>query len=167
MLPVWGEPPSIDQITDKIYLGNESGAHNQEMLKELKITHILVAGNYLHQKFPKDFKYFKLPLHDKPGQDLFPYLKAASDFIDEGERVLVHCGAGMSRSASIVIAYLMMTNKWSYTDAHEFVKTRRAIVCPNEGFVTQLKNLETYVANNDLDFTKYTSIKILEYKKNP
>lgn len=164
MQPVWTEPPSIDQITEKIYLGNESGAHNQEMLKELKITHILVAGNYLHQKYPKDFKYFKLPLHDKPAQDLFPYFKAASDFIDEGERVLVHCGAGMSRSASIVIAYLMMKNKWNYTEAHDFVKTRRAIVCPNEGFATQLQKLQICIENNDLDFTKYSSIQLFEYK---
>ena len=50
MLPVWKEPPSIDQITEKIFLGNECGAHNAELLKERGITHILIAGNYLHKK---------------------------------------------------------------------------------------------------------------------
>jgi hypothetical protein len=59
MFSFWSsiDAASIDQITDKIYLGNESGAYNKKMLQDRGITHILVAGNYLQKKFPDDFKY--------------------------------------------------------------------------------------------------------------
>jgi len=157
MLPVWKEPPSIDQITEKIYLGNECGAHNEALLKEKEITHILVAGNYLHQKFPKDYKYFKLPLVDRVTQDLFPHFQEAMDFIDSSDRVLVHCAGGMSRSAAVVIAFLMIKNKWKYQQAFEYVKEKRPIVCPNEGFITQLKKLEEMVESENLDLSIYAS----------
>jgi len=156
MQPVWKEPPSIDKITDKLYLGNECGAHNQEMLTKLGITHILVAGNYLHQKFPKNYKYLKLPLIDRPKQDLFAHLQDAFDYIDSGEKVLVHCAGGMSRSASIVIAYVMVKNKWKYEETYKFLKEKRPIVCPNEGFVTQLKQLEEMIEKEDLDLARFS-----------
>jgi len=160
MLPVWKEPPSIDQITEKIFLGNECGAHNAEFLKERGITHILIAGNYLHKKFPKDYQYLKLPLIDRMTQDLFPYFQEAIDFIDSSDRILVHCAGGMSRSAAIVIAYLMVKNKWKYQNACEFVKEKRAIVCPNEGFVIQLKRLEEMIGSENYDLSIFTTTNI-------
>ena len=53
-----------DLIIDKLYLGNCDASENYELLKELKISHILVAGNYLQQKFPRDFIYRQLPVND-------------------------------------------------------------------------------------------------------
>lgn len=48
--------------------------------------------------------------------------------------VLVHCAAGVSRSASIVIAYLMRNNGMNYTEAYALVKNKRFVICPNHGF---------------------------------
>ena len=50
-----------------------------------------------------------------------------------------HCAAGVSRSASILIAYLMREKKMKYQEAHDFVKSKRSIIIPNSGFVQQLK----------------------------
>jgi protein-tyrosine phosphatase len=52
---------------------------------------------------------------------------------------MVHCKAGMSRSAALVIAYLMIEHKWPYEDAFTYVKKKRHIIAPNEGFVRQLR----------------------------
>jgi len=46
----------------------------------------------------------------------------------------VHCAAGVSRSASIVIAYLMKINHWTFENAYSFVKSKRKIIDPNFGF---------------------------------
>ena len=52
--------------------------------------------------------------------------------------VLVHCYAGVSRSASVVIAYLMNQHGMSLKDAYQYVKNKRYFIKPNEGFRKQL-----------------------------
>ena len=70
------------------------------------------------------------------------------------EKILVHCRAGASRSATIVIAYLMWTKKMEYGKALQFVKDKRFIVFPNDGFREQLKMFEKLLKENDYDIEK-------------
>lgn len=53
--------------------------------------------------------------------------------------VLVHCNAGVSRSASVVIGFLMSQEKMSFDEAFSTVKTARPSIQPNPGFMNQLK----------------------------
>jgi atypical dual specificity phosphatase len=64
-----------------------------------------------------------------------------SDSVGEN-RVLVHCFAGMSRSATIVIAYLLVTTPMTVGEATEFVRSKRSVIRPNCGFIEQLKQYE-------------------------
>ena len=79
-----------------------------------------------------------LELDDYKDFDLAPYIDKAHMFIDSGlkrdEGVLVVCTAGISRSASIVISYLIKTHKLTYDKAYETVKKARVYIKPNEGF---------------------------------
>ena len=61
---------------------------------------------------------------------------------EQENRVLVHCLAGMSRSATIVIAYLLATTAMTTTEATEFVRSKRSIIRPNYGFINQLEQYE-------------------------
>lgn len=66
-----------------------------------------------------------------------PYFDKGADFIYENlpkTNVLVHCFAGVSRSTSIVIAYLMKYKDMKFDNAYEFVKSQRTCAWPNEGF---------------------------------
>jgi len=56
--------------------------------------------------------------------------------------VLVHCMAGISRSSTIVIAYLIVRRGWSFEKAYEHVRTARPTIRPNDGFMQQLKELK-------------------------
>lgn len=56
--------------------------------------------------------------------------------------MLVHCFAGVSRSATIVIAYLMQEHGLAYRDALAFVKQKRNHIHPNEGFKRQLQSFQ-------------------------
>ncbi len=58
------------------------------------------------------------------------------------QKVLVHCHAGVSRSTTVVVAFLMKTKRWPYKKALNYVKQRRYIVDPNFGFVEQLRKFE-------------------------
>ena len=60
-------------------------------------------------------------------------------------RVFVHCQAGISRSATICLAYLMRTNRVKLDEAFEFVKQRRSIISPNFSFMGQLLQFESQV----------------------
>merc|ERR1719480_770865 len=74
------------------------------------------------------------------------YFEGAVKFIDEaleeGGRVFVHCMMGVSRSTTIVLAYLVAKRNMRLVDAHAHTQSCRSIVCPNPGFVAQLGRWE-------------------------
>ena len=79
-------------------------------------------------------------------ETLIPKIKETKDFIDScfasGGKVLVHCNDGMSRSASLVIAYLMQKYGLDFKAALTHVQSRRFCVQPNDGFEQQLREFE-------------------------
>lgn len=145
----------INQISKKVYLGNEEGALCKETLKELGITNILICGADLNKFHPKDFIYLHFDtLEDSPQEDIKKYFNLAIKFIESSKKVYVHCWAGVSRSASVVIAYFMWKNKLSFEKAKEFVSSKREYICPNDGFVSQLIQYEEYLIKNDFKLSK-------------
>lgn len=95
----------------------------------------------------KDLKYVRMavPLRDMESEDLLDYLDVCLDFIEDSRRegsVLVHCFAGVSRSAAIITAYLMKSEQLSLEDTIESLKQSCESVCPNDGFLEQLKMFE-------------------------
>ncbi|XP_071855968.1 dual specificity protein phosphatase MPK-4 isoform X2 [Bombus fervidus] len=99
---------------------------------------------------------------DMPREDLLTHFEDSYEFIDhslqQNEKILVHCYFGISRSATIVIAYLMKKYKKSFYDAFEAVKEKRRFVGPNAGFLAQLKLYEEMgfgVDNTNVQFKMY------------
>ena len=54
--------------------------------------------------------------------------------------VLVHCGAGLSRSVSVVAAYLCRYAGMRLDEAIGFIKERRQGACPAEVFIAEITN---------------------------
>ncbi|MCO5569705.1 hypothetical protein L7F22_023421 [Adiantum nelumboides] len=87
-----------------------------------------------------------VPLLDSPNEDILGVMQPCFKFIDEGREkgnVLVHCMAGKSRSAAVVVAYLMRSMGWSLKQAMETLNRRYKKASPNEGYMRQLECLET------------------------
>mmetsp|Transcript_23297 Transcript_23297/g.40084 ORF Transcript_23297/g.40084 Transcript_23297/m.40084 type:complete len:211 (+) Transcript_23297:92-724(+) len=139
-------PPS--KILDTLYLGARINAKDPKMLQALKITHILnVSGSAVPAHMRSKFTYKTLNgFEDTATTDLLAVLPDCIKFISEGLQqggaVLVHCAAGISRSASIVMAFLMVTQEMSFEESYEFVRARRRWVDPNSGFRSQLLTFE-------------------------
>ena len=130
-------------LENKLYLGGETSAYRKEKLKELNITNILIVGLYLYKFFPDDFIYKQIEIRDEENEEILQYFIPSILFINQSKGAcLVHCKGGMSRSASIVISYIMFSKKINFDDAYDFVSSKRGIICPNDGFVEQLKEFE-------------------------
>eukprot|EP00184_Porphyridium_aerugineum_P008639 CAMPEP_0184692768 /NCGR_PEP_ID=MMETSP0313-20130426/1100_1 /TAXON_ID=2792 /ORGANISM="Porphyridium aerugineum, Strain SAG 1380-2" /LENGTH=638 /DNA_ID=CAMNT_0027150617 /DNA_START=499 /DNA_END=2415 /DNA_ORIENTATION=- len=140
-----GCPPS--QILPYLFIGCQRDATDLDELKRLGITHILIVGSELHPHFPNHgFVYKKLHIRDvvdEPIQESFAEACAFLDQVRKNEscRVLIHCYAGMSRSVTIAIAYLISLN-YTLMAAYELVRERRTIISPNSGFLGALEAYE-------------------------
>jgi len=134
------------EILPRLYLGSFVAARDVHFLRRHGIKHVLnVAVECHHQLYPQDFTYHMVPLIDNPSCNLLPRIKECVEFIETGRNaggVLVHCAAGKSRSASIVIIYCMIIDNMTFVQAFDFVKGKRSRVSPNGGFVEQMKAFE-------------------------
>jgi len=130
-----------DKVRKGLYIGGFESTQCATPLQKLKITHILDLRGGI-PTFPKEFKYLTFnEIVDVPSQDILTYFPKCIEFIEEGRRsggVLVHCAAGVSRSATVVCAYLMTSESLTATNALEDLRKVRPCVCPNIGFKKQL-----------------------------
>jgi hypothetical protein len=137
----------VSEILPHVLFGNQRDASDRERLRELGVTHIINVTSQLPLHFETDgIVYKRLPASDSGSQNLKQYFQDAIAFIDGvrevNGRVLVHCQAGVSRSPTIVIAYLMARSQKTLADAFSYVKDRRTIVAPNLNFMGQLLEFE-------------------------
>ena len=129
----------INFIDEHLYLGSVE-ARQLEILKTHKIGHIVritteVEVGYTHYPLPENIKETIYYISDSPSRLIISIIKRQ---INEDHNVLVHCEAGISRSASVVIGYLMMERGMSATESLGYVESKRNCVWPNAGFWKQL-----------------------------
>ncbi|WIA21302.1 hypothetical protein OEZ85_000534 [Tetradesmus obliquus] len=133
------------KVHEGLFIGSVMAEANKHMLLRAGITDILQVAQGLFPHHPLVFNYMNIQVQDVPSEDLVAFFPTCFEFIDraisKGGRVLVHCAAGASRSATVVLGYLMARCGMDLTAAVEHLKAVRPWVCPNLGF---LKQLETY-----------------------
>ncbi|KAM7538136.1 hypothetical protein Aperf_G00000072822 [Anoplocephala perfoliata] len=152
------EDSSMSQILDFLYIGNAKDSKNAKVLMDKRITHVINATYDLPNFFEEEgkLKYLRVEVEDSGTADLMPHFRPVIDFIDEavrsGGRVLVHCQEGVSRSASLVIAYIMAHSNLTLMHAIEVVSHARAIIFPNINFLGQLNTFYNSLQYNFVPF---------------
>jgi protein-tyrosine phosphatase len=135
-------------ICENLYLGGFSDAMNLKELKKVGVTHCLTVMYGVSPFYPNDFKYINIPVLDVDMESLEPYFAQTNLFIEDSVKtgkVFVHCRQGKSRSASIVIAYMMFKYKLKFHEALQAVRAKRPLISPNMGFCEQLKTYESFL----------------------
>ena len=137
-------------LPDFLFLGDRVTASDLDRLTTLRITHILNCtedvSNFFETSSPH-LRYLRIPVNDRSeaAAEMASHFPRCVEFLDEcracGGRALVHCRAGVSRSATIVIGYLMQLQRWDLKASLHYVDKRR-FVQPNSGFIQFLVGLE-------------------------
>ncbi|MBN3270691.1 DUS2 phosphatase, partial [Polyodon spathula] len=137
------------EILPFLFLGSAHHSSRREVLQALSITAVLNVSSSCPNLFESELRYKSIPVEDSQAADISAWFPAAIDFIDSaknsGGRVLVHCQAGISRSATICLAYLIWSRRVRLEEAFDFIKKRRGVISPNLGFMGQLLQFETDV----------------------
>lgn len=160
------------QIIPGLYLSNAHAAGDREVLRRLNITHVLtIEAHRLPKSTFEDTNISTLFIraYDTPQTHILPYFPMANSFIDEGLQkgnVLVHCHFGVSRSATLVIAYIMEKYRLTFEQAFTYVRARRRFINPNPGFVSQLRDYQrmNYDVNGFYRFEAYMNVNARKHK---
>lgn len=135
------------EILPFLYLGSALHASKKEVLDTIGISALLNVSADCPNHFEDTYQYKCIPVQDNHKEDISCWFLDAIEFIDSvrdsSGRVLVHCQAGISRSATICLAYLMKRKRVRLDEAFEFVRRRRSIISPNFSFMGQLLQFES------------------------
>ena len=155
-------------LENKLYLGSIRSSFLKDDLKKLGITHILMVGYYMTPIYPDDFIYGNIEINDNANENILQYFTTAIKFIEESDICFTHCQVGKSRSAAFVMGYIMYKKKIHFDKAFDFVRQKRRIAFPNEGFQCQLEDFDIILSNFDYDLEKCDEFikNFLENRKN-
>ncbi|CAF1278237.1 unnamed protein product [Adineta steineri] len=140
-------------IDEFLYHGTINHARNMKLLRDLNIRHIINTCHVpLEEEIIKKSNVLWIDMQDEEDVDINQYFEKTNDFLlsckEKKEKVLVHCQMGISRSSSIVLAYLMKYHHDTLMKAYDFLLDRRPISCPNPSFLLQLIRYEKKLRNS-------------------
>ncbi len=145
---------TLDKITPHLWLGD------RDSIKEKASPHVKVIvtaitkeelerygiAETMKERQAAGVEWHWIEADDDEKDPLEAKFQRVHEILEAAEKAdkvaLVHCAAGISRSATLVIAHLMLRNKWPYKEAHAHVQKCRPVITPNDGFVHALQALE-------------------------
>nr|CAH7757625.1 unnamed protein product [Callosobruchus chinensis] len=135
----------MNKVLPGLYVGNYRDSKDAQQLQKYNITHILAIHDTA-RRIHSDKHYLCVMASDSPDQNLTQYFSLCNDFIHAARlregNVLIHCLAGMSRSVTVAVAYIMSVTNLNWKEALKVVRAGRAVANPNIGFQKQLEDFE-------------------------
>jgi protein-tyrosine phosphatase len=138
--------PNISLIIPGLYLGNLKGASDLKSLnvREIQVVVNVGLGSSMNQ-FPNEFLYVNGIAEDKDGgfekKEMMHLIDLVHEHLSNDKKVLVHCKGGISRSAIVVIGYLMKYKKYNLIDSKNIVTNGRKQISPRKSFLEILNSL--------------------------
>jgi hypothetical protein len=151
MIP--GLPPfnNADLILPRLWLGNAQAAHDENFLRQKGIEVVFNCTKDI-PFHPSLKRRYRVPVDDNLEREeirnmehwSFEILYKLLNEYKEGRTILVHCAAGMQRSAAVVAMFLIATQGMKWEDAIQFIRQRRPIAFyPSANFLDAIKGFES------------------------
>ncbi|KAL7869744.1 hypothetical protein AOLI_G00137320 [Acnodon oligacanthus] len=147
----------VNEVWPNVFIGDEETARNRYKLERMSVTHVLNAAEGQRNSVctgasyytDLSVEYFGIEAEDIPSFNLSQHFFPVAEYMQQvlsnpHNKLLVHCVMGRSRSATLVLAYLMIQEKMTLVEAINQVKQRRRIL-PNWGFLKQLRELDAFL----------------------
>ncbi|KAI1714554.1 dual specificity phosphatase, catalytic domain-containing protein [Ditylenchus destructor] len=147
------------RILPHLYLGNDETAKNLNTLKRSNIRYVINVTPNLPNYFAgePDFHYLRIPVDDSCSPNLAQFFPEAISFIEkareEHSSVLVHCWAGISRSVTVCLAYLMYALHSTLEDAFDLLLKQNGTIAPNFHFMETLTCWERQLFDRTAGFS--------------
>lgn len=129
-------------VIDEIFIGGQRSMSN-EFLEMFEFTGAInlnaTEDEYI---IGEPYNFYKFNIDDHPDAYIYQLFPICNHLILNNGRILVTCAAGISRSATIVLSYLLACKGFTLNDAITLLSKRRSIIHPNEGFIKQLQIFE-------------------------
>ncbi|KAL4500411.1 hypothetical protein ABPG72_003362 [Tetrahymena utriculariae] len=129
-----------------VYISDYDYASNLQNLEKDNIKSVLSIDRNHNFKLPDSYNHKTIIVFDNEMESIKVHFDKSYQFIfnsiQNKQNILIHCRRGISRSATILIAFLMKFQNKSYEDCYNFLKQKRPVINPNSGFVKQLKSYE-------------------------
>lgn len=143
----------LTSIDDIIYLGNAYNAADYYYLKNFGITGIVNACNEISNYFEDDFEYFKIDILDINNSSIYkffdPFITFVENILENDGKIMIHCYMGSSRSAILVVLYLIKYKSYTMDDSIHFITDKRNRVNIN---VTYIEELKKYLNNKNIKY---------------
>ena len=145
----------IDKITDKIYLGCEEGAKEYDFLTTEEIHNIIsIIPEIINFPEEMNMKCLNFTAENCLVTGFFKSLKQCIEFIENSDKIFIHCSCGVDRSPTIIIGYLMWKTHSSYDEVFNYVKEKRNCIEPNNLSVIKLHKLDKLLKQNNYQLEK-------------
>mmetsp|Transcript_35533 Transcript_35533/g.81392 ORF Transcript_35533/g.81392 Transcript_35533/m.81392 type:complete len:417 (+) Transcript_35533:81-1331(+) len=157
---------NCDMIIPNLFLGGIVAAMDTQRVVDQGIRAVVCCcrcTEFPERDFHKDLNYYRVDVEDIAREPIELFFPEATAFIhswfSRDAPVLVHCRAGVSRSASVVLAYLVEYHKYSLHDAFFLARSHRSVITPNVGFMEKLMDYEEAKRGTEpsIDINKYQS----------
>jgi protein-tyrosine phosphatase len=129
----------MDEVATNLFIGSIENVEKTQPLREHGITTTisLTHADY-SEKVPVGMDMLRHPMVDGPQADFDTFARAVRDAVTalrDGDRVLVCCSAGASRSPAVAATALAVVSDLDLNDAFQQVSSRRPVVDPHEALV--------------------------------
>lgn len=146
----------MSQIFSNLWITCGGTAREFDFLRENEITHILNCAEEESMRYPKYLTAIHIPLTDDVDSLAYNQIIQGAQILavwmNTNSNVIVHCKAGISRSVTVVLAWMIIYKNYTYNNAYKYVQSKRNFINPNDFYRKILKDLETkfYVPYNEL-----------------
>jgi hypothetical protein len=135
---------SGSEILPGLWISDHASVCDLQALQDRNIQHIICAVLGVKAMFPRHIQYTRLPIRDTHDEDIYQFFDQAADIIHDvlsaKESILVHCRCGVSRSVTLVCAYLIKYHKMSHEEAIHTIQRVRPCANPIPSFRNQLRS---------------------------